>query len=126
MKIRTGQCLCGRIHYEVRGEPLHVGLCHCSDCRRESGSAFVMFAVWPRRAFSSTGNFSTYEGRGFCSACGSRLFNLTDEDAELRVGSLDMAPTDLKPTCEIWTKRRESWLPSLPAAKQFANDATPD
>ncbi|CAN7324895.1 GFA family protein [Rhizobium sp. LjRoot254] len=122
MKIRTGQCLCGRVHYEVRGEPSGVGLCHCADCRRESGSAFVMFAIWPRHAFSSTGDFSTYEGRSFCFACGARLFNLTDEEAELRVGSLDMAPTDLKPTYEIWAKRRENWLTALPDTHQHHED----
>ena len=122
MKSRTGQCLCGRVHYEVRGEPLRVGLCHCADCRRESGSAFVTFAVWPRGAFTSTGDFSTYEGRSFCFACGARLFNLTDEEAELRIGSLDMAPTNLVPTYEIWTKRRETWLPVLPNGEQYPED----
>lgn len=122
MNIRTGQCLCGRVHYQVRGEPSRIGLCHCSDCRRESGSAFVTFAVWPRQAFSSTGDFSTYEGRSFCFACGARLFNLTEEEAELRIGSLDMAPTDLTPTFEIWVKRRESWLPPLPLAGRYDED----
>jgi len=122
MVIRTGQCLCGRVHYEVRGAPLRVGLCHCADCRRESGSAFVTFAVWPRHAFSATGDFSTYEGRSFCFACGARLFNLTDKEAELRVGSLDMAPTDLEPSYEIWVKRREPWLHPLEGAEQHSRD----
>jgi hypothetical protein len=123
MTIRTGQCLCGRVHYKVRGEPLRVGLCHCSDCRRESGSAFVMFAVWPRPAFSFTGDFSTYEGRSFCFGCGSRLFNLTADEAELRVGSLHMTPTDLVPTYEIWVRRREAWLPALPDSDQYPEDS---
>lgn len=122
MKIRAGQCLCSRVHYEVRGEPLRVGLCHCADCRRESGSVFVTFAVWPRHAFASTGDFSTYKGRSFCFACGARLFNLTDEEAELRIGSLDMAPTDLVPTYEIWSKRREAWLAPLPNRAQYEED----
>lgn len=122
MTIRTGRCLCGRIHYEIRGEPLRVGLCHCADCRKESGSVFTAFAVWPRHAFSSTGAFSTYEGRSFCPACGSRLFNLTDAEAELRIGSLDMAPTDLVPAYEIWNKRREPWLDPLPGGRQFDED----
>ena len=78
--------------------------------------------VWPRGAFTSTGDFSTYEGRSFCFACGARLFNLTDEEAELRIGSLDMAPTDLVPTYEIWTKRRETWLPVLPNGEQYPED----
>jgi len=87
-------------------------------------SAFVTFGVWPRRAFSCTGSFSTYEGRSFCSACGSRFFNLTDEQAELRMGSLDMAPIDLKPTYEIWVKRRELWLHPVHGLDQFEEDRT--
>lgn len=122
MNIHTGQCLCGRVHYQVLGEPLRIGLCHCTDCRRESGSAFAMFAVWPRAAFSSSGDFSTYEGRSFCFACGARLFNLSDDEAEIRVGSMDMAPTDLKPTYEIWTKRREAWLHPLEHIAQYTED----
>jgi hypothetical protein len=123
MSVRTGRCLCGDVRYQLRGEPLHVGLCHCADCRKESGSAFVTFAVWPRNAFSSTGNFATYEGRSFCPRCGARLFNLTGEKAELRVGSLDDAPNGLTPTSELWVKRRELWLHPLADADQHHEDA---
>jgi hypothetical protein len=123
MTTRTGQCLCGRVRYEVRGEPSHVGLCHCRDCRKESGSVLTTFAVWPRHAFSSSGDFATYQGRSFCPRCGARLFNLTDQKAELRVGSLDDAPNELKPAFEIWTKRRESWLHALTDNDQHEEDA---
>lgn len=122
MQIRTGQCLCGRVHYQVRDEPLRVGLCHCADCRKESGSVFTAFAVWPRRSFSSTGDVSVFKGRSFCPACGSRLFNLTDEEAEIRIGSLDEPPTTLRPTYEIWTKRREHWLEPLPGGQNYEED----
>jgi hypothetical protein len=125
MTLRSGQCLCGKIRYHVHGEPLRVGLCHCADCRKESGSVFTMFAVWPREAFSASGDFSTHMGRSFCATCGARLFNLTDEEAEIRMGSLTIAPTDLQPSYEIWVKRREPWLPPLPGAEQYDED-TPD
>lgn len=122
MTIRNGQCLCGRVRYEVHGEPLRVGLCHCADCRKESGAVFTAFAVWPRAAFSSTGEATVFKGRSFCPVCGSRLFNLTDEEAELRIGSLDMAPTGLTPTYEVWSKRREPWLTPLPGSLQYTED----
>ena len=122
MTIHTGQCLCGHVRYEVRGEPMRVGLCHCSDCRKESGAVFTTFAVWPRNAFSSAGETLVHKGRSFCPTCGSRLFNLTDEEAEIRVGSLDAAPTGLTPSHEIWIKRRESWLAPLPGCEQFQED----
>jgi len=82
MKIRTGGCLCGAVAYRVEGEPLRVGLCHCADCRKSSGSAFVFFAVWPRQAFSHNGEIATFAGRSFCAACGSRLFCLRDDEAD--------------------------------------------
>ena len=43
---RQGGCACGRVRYTVAGEPLRVGLCHCTSCRQESGSAFTAYAVW--------------------------------------------------------------------------------
>ncbi|PDS77225.1 GFA family protein [Rhizobium sp. L43] len=123
MKIRTGGCLCGAVAYHVEGEPLRVGLCNCADCRKSSGSAFVFFAVWPRRAFSYYGEIATFAGRSFCPACGSRLFCLRDDEAEIRLGSLDDPPTDLTPGYEVWIKRREAWLHPVPGAGQFAEDA---
>ena len=122
MIIRSGGCLCGAVRYTVNDAPLRVGVCHCADCRRESGSAFVTFAVWPRHAFSHTGDVKQFQGRGFCPACGSRLFNIEEETVEVRVGSLDMAPTDLEPTYELWTKRREGWLEPLSVKEQFVED----
>jgi hypothetical protein len=107
----------------VEGEPLRTGLCHCADCRKSSGSAFVFFAVWPRQAFSHSGEITTFAGRSFCPVCGGRLFCLREDEAELRLGSLDTPPTDLAPSYEVWIKRREPWLHPLPGAAQFAEDA---
>ncbi len=59
---RFGGCKCGQVSYEVDGEPLKVGLCHCSDCRSETGSAFLYYGDWPLDRFSVTGDYRTYEG----------------------------------------------------------------
>ena len=122
MQIRRGACLCGHIRYEAAGEPSRVGLCHCHDCRRESGSAFTLFAIWPRDHFRYSGEPKVFNGRGFCPDCGSRLFNLNETEVEIRAGSLDEAPTDLVPQYEIWVKRREPWLPALPGLPQYEED----
>src|SRR4029079_2397094 len=73
--VRTGGCLCGAVRYSVRGDPVHVARCHCADCRKESGSAFTVFAQWPVEAFEMSGAISSYDGRGFCPRCGSRLLD---------------------------------------------------
>ncbi|HEV7132836.1 MAG TPA: GFA family protein [Gaiellaceae bacterium] len=120
-RVRTGGCLCGAVRYSVRGDPAHVRRCHCADCRKESGSAFTVYAHWPVEAFELTGEISSYDGRGFCPRCGSRLVDTAGNDdafVEIRVGSLDEAPFELKPDDEIWVKRRESWIPPVEGAAQ--------
>lgn len=123
MIIRSGSCLCGKVHYKVKSDPIRIGLCHCMDCRKESGSAFATFGIWPAHAFEASGEVRYYEGRGFCENCGARIFSEPAEDeVEIRVGTLDMAPTDIEPTYELWVKRREDWLAPLEGAEQFEED----
>lgn len=119
---RSGRCQCGAIRYQVHGEPLRIGICHCTDCRQTSGSAFTMFAIWQRGSFQVEGQPATYRGRSFCSNCGSRLFSLDPDEAEIMCGTLDDAPTDLVPSYELWTPRRETWMHPLPWADQFTGD----
>jgi len=114
---RSGGCLCGAVRYTVRGEPFHVGRCHCGDCRKESGSTYTIYGQWPLDAFESRGEYATYEGRSFCPRCGASLFTV-DEAAEIRLGSLDEAPFGLRPEAEIWIKRREPWLHQIEGASQ--------
>jgi hypothetical protein len=118
----TGGCLCGAVRYTVVGAPLRIGLCHCQDCRQTSGSAFSHFGVWPRSAFSHTGDLSAFQGRGFCPTCGSRVVSLRDDEAEVMAGSLDDVPSDLIPGYELWIGRREPWLLPCAWAAQFTGD----
>ena len=80
-----------------------------------------MYGQWPVEAFEVSGEISSYDGRGFCARCGSRLLNPVDPGdtlIEIRLGSLDGAPFELKPEAEIWVKRRESWLLPVEGAAQ--------
>ncbi len=120
--MRKGGCLCGLVRYTISGDPIRAGLCHCADCRKLSGSNFVAFGVWPRRNLLSTGEISTFAGRSFCPNCGSRIFSLRPDEAEIMLGSLDNAPNELRPSYEIWTKRREPWLEPVDTAAQFDED----
>ena len=121
--VRLGGCTCGAVRYEVRGAPFKVGLCHCADCRKETGTDYLHYADWLAGTFSYTGEIATYRGRSFCPRCGTRLFHLQDDGgAEICVGSLDDAPADLKPSREGWIVRREHWLRPVMGAFQAAND----
>jgi hypothetical protein len=112
------------VRYSVRGEPLHVGRCHCADCRKESGSAFTVYGQWPRASLELDGEPGTYDGRSFCPHCGSRLMCIDDLVVEIRLGSLDDAPFGLEPEAEIWIKRREPWLHALHDASQHRENRT--
>ncbi len=54
MTVLSGKCLCGQVQIFVRGDPLRIGICHCTDCRRESGSAFTFYAVWPAPSLNTS------------------------------------------------------------------------
>ena len=116
--MRTGGCLCGAVRYTVRGEPFHVGRCHCTDCRKRSGSTYTIYGQWPLSAFEATGEYATYGEDSFCPRCGSQLFLLGEDTVELALGSLDDAPFDLRPEAELWIKRREPWIPEVDGASQ--------
>ena len=117
----SGGCACGAVRYTLRGEPFDVGLCHCGDCRKETGSAFAYYAKWPRSGFELSGELATYEGRSFCARCGSRLMCLHEDDVEIRLGSLDSAPVGFPPGYELWAVRREPWQSAVSAREYQGN-----
>lgn len=78
------RCLRGRVKISARGRPLRTGICHCTDCRQESGSACTFYGIWPASEFETTGETSEFRGRRFCSHCGSRPFSLDDREAEIK------------------------------------------
>jgi len=122
MTVLLGKCLCGQAQISVRDEPLRIGICHCTNCRQESGSAFTFYAVWPTHKFQYEGETSEFRGQHFCPHCGSRLFSADGREAEVKLGILSGAPTHLVPTYELWVKRREPWLRPVEGAEQYEED----
>lgn len=79
-ETHTGACLCGAVRYAVIGPLRPVVVCHCSQCRRQTGHYLAATSV-PLERFSlrADGTLRWYNAsdtaeRGFCSACGSVLF----------------------------------------------------
>jgi len=123
MRTVSGGCLCGDVRFKVSGAPYRVGICHCLDCRKRHGALFHASAIFPEEALTVSGEIRDFQGRFFCPRCGSPVFTRSADEVEINLGSLD-EPNSFKPTYELWTVRRESWLPALPLAHHYAHDRT--
>jgi len=121
MERFTGGCLCGAVRLVATGQPYRVGLCHCLDCRKHHGALFHASAIFPADAVTLQGETCDYRGRHFCPRCGSTVFGRSDDEIEVNLGSLD-APDQLTPTYELWTVRREAWLPPFPLKRRYERD----
>jgi hypothetical protein len=117
----TGGCLCGGVRFVAAGEPYRVGICHCLDCRKHHGALFHASAIFLEDAVTIDGETNSYAGRHFCPRCGSSVFGRSADEVEINLGALD-APDQLIPTYELWTVRRESWLPPFPVARRYERD----
>ena len=116
-----GSCRCGNVLIRATGHPYRVGLCHCMDCRKYHGALFHASAIFPEDAVVILGETHDYEDRHFCPRCGSPVFSHSGDEIEVNLGILD-EPDQLMPTYEIWTIRRESWLPPFPLKHHYEHD----
>lgn len=96
----NGSCLCGDVEYEINGTPVGASVCHCGQCRKQSGHQWSGAQV-PVGDLAITGPVSWYQAsnfasRGFCPRCGSFLFwKANDEDMiSFSLGAID-GPTGL-------------------------------
>jgi hypothetical protein len=121
MEKVTGGCLCGDVRIEATGKPYRVGLCHCLDCRKHHGALFHASAIFPQEAVTVSGATGGYKGRHFCPRCGSSVFGRSGDEVEVYLGTLD-APDRFTPTYELWTIRREGFLPPFPLAHHYEQD----
>jgi hypothetical protein len=117
----TGGCLCGALRFTARGQPWRVGLCHCLDCRKSHGALFHASAIYPETAVTITGEARHYRDRSFCPTCGSQVYAHIGDEIGINLGSLD-EPSRFRPTYELWTIRREDWLPGFPGLRQYQKD----
>lgn len=121
MERVTGSCLCGDVRITAAGDPYRVGLCHCLDCRKHTGSLFHASAIFPAGAVAVEGETRAYGDREFCPRCGSSVLGRSGDEVEVSLGVVEATDT-FTPTYELWTVRRESWLPPFPLKHHYARD----
>jgi hypothetical protein len=127
-----GGCACGAIRYELTGKPLIVHACHCRDCQRLSGSAFVVNLWMERKSVRASGaapqSFRLKGGSGqahdvfFCADCGtylwSRYHGAPGDALFVRGGTLD-TPEAVRPDVHIFTRSKVPWLELPKEARAF-------
>lgn len=119
-RMRTGRCLCGSVTYEIEGDPIGVGHCHCVDCQRFSGAGHTTGAMFPADKIQVRGDVSEFQlqsevgstsTRSFCPKCGSSLFGRNSRMAgfvTVAAGTLD-DPDGLRPQLAVFTRTRRDW-----------------
>ena len=131
-RVIDGGCQCGRVRYRVEGKPpVGLAVCHCTECQRQSGSAFGMSLAVASSAFRlRSGDLKTFDvkcGSGriktcaFCPECGTRIYHQTENGMSLKAGTLDDTSW-LKPDAHYWTKRKQSWVVVPEGVAQFSED----
>jgi hypothetical protein len=117
----AGGCLCGKVRYSASGDPAFVGVCHCRDCQKFTGSAFAVVVGVPKPAFSLQGMVSTYSKTGdtgksiqrqFCPECGSSIADEADAlpgVVMISSGTLD-DPGWVKPATQIYCDSAQPWV----------------
>lgn len=115
----SGSCLCGTVTFEISGGFESFFLCHCSRCRKDTGSAHAANLFSSKATLnwiSGEGSIRTYKvpntrhEKSFCIECGSALPSVQLNDVLLVVpaGSVDSA-IDIKPTAHICVASRAEW-----------------
>jgi hypothetical protein len=118
-----GGCACGKVRYRLDGEPMFVHCCHCTSCQTETGSAFVINALYesdrvePTRSEPEPVPTPSGSGKGQqiwrCPDCRVALWSsygrAFDKIRFVRVGTLD-DPGSLPPDIHIYTRSKLPWV----------------
>ena len=120
--MREGGCSCGTVRYRLTAEPLFVHCCHCLNCQRQTGSAFVVNVLIEAdrvesvagepRAVDAPRDGDTPPQRIFrCPACEVAVYSVYSDPAVLfvRAGTLD-DPSSVEPDVHIFTRSKLPWV----------------
>ncbi|HML07553.1 MAG TPA: GFA family protein [Xanthobacteraceae bacterium] len=126
-----GGCACAAVRYRLLSPPMFVHCCHCRNCQRQTGSAFVLNALIEADRVTllsgkpepvavptdSGGPHDIYR----CPACGVALWSVYAAGSELlfvRVGTLD-DPAALPPDVHIYVRSKLPWVAVPEGAPTF-------
>jgi len=131
----NGSCLCGKVKFEISGQPQSLSYCHCSRCRKAAGifsavligNADDLTVTKGHSQISKTPSDENWNlHRCFCKNCGTSLGDMTTGSIYVIAASaLDDDP-DIKPSAHIHTASKPDWYDILDDLQQFEGDYIPD
>ena len=116
----SGGCLCGKVKYSLKIEPVRMAQCHCDHCRLSTGTGHMSLAFFNKDDFDVSGETNHYTTvsdtgtemtRHFCPECGSRLFGFNSGASSIvsiAVGCIDES-TWFKPGAIVYSKHKPDW-----------------
>jgi hypothetical protein len=122
-----GQCHCGAVRYEMPDATIWRAICHCSDCRKQTGAPMVSWALVERDQLKLEGETKEYQSsengrRHFCPNCGTSLFYTNDAmlpgKIDVQTATLD-DPDEIVPTSQIQVAERIGWMERLSEMPEF-------
>jgi hypothetical protein len=131
MREMNGGCLCGQVRYSANADPAFVGVCHCKNCQKQTGTAFSVLVGIPKSAMSIQGRVKTFHDTGdsgqpvernFCPECGSPIFSdvaVMPGVAFIKAGTLDDTSW-LDPKMHVYCDSKEHWAPIPEGSERFA------
>ena len=117
--IIKGSCGCGNVNYKISNKPLFTQACHCRDCKKSTGSSFVIHTMVMENDLKISGDVASMElptgsGKGvnayFCIICGVYVFcryNISKGRVAVRTQTLENSIT---PQAHIFVKDKDPWI----------------
>jgi len=114
-----GSCLCGAIHFEIKGPISNIVCCHCSQCRKAQGSAFATNGNVKTSDFkflSGEDKLTGYQSspeqtKYFCKICGSPIISKTkskSDEVRIRLGVITSDIVE-SPIAHIFSTSKANW-----------------
>jgi hypothetical protein len=131
-RMLSGQCFCGAVAYAVPDELVYAANCHCSNCRRTTGSAFKPFAGIEReklrliRGHADLMIYGDEHGNDtHCRLCGSLLYSVVRAGGFVHVamGTL-MDDPSIRPTKHIFVGSKAPWYTITDELPQYDEHIT--
>ncbi|ORY26963.1 Mss4-like protein [Naematelia encephala] len=125
----SGSCLCGGVSVSIPIPPDDsMGVCHCTDCRKSTGTVAGYFLRVSTESFHLDGKEHVKEftvkadtgniyRRFFCRDCGSRLWDRDSKETDYVCAGLFPPGTLPKPTYEQFVRHLEKWEKTHEGAK---------